>query len=393
MANIDFQQLGENFGLSGVFVEAASYGSGHINDTYRSAYDQSGVKVQYIHQRINTDIFAHPKELMSNIVRVTEHQRKSINSTYSTDAARRALRVVSALNGDAYYVDDQGRYWRTYEFIEGARTFDKIESPEQARNAAAAFGEFQQQMADFPGPRLFETIPNFHDTRSRFNDLIAAVDADSCARHVACAEEVEFALSQEAIVDVVSHLLASGDIPERVVHNDTKLNNVMLDDITGEGVCVIDLDTVMPGTALSDFGDMVRTATMSAAEDETNLSKVGMDLKMFEALAQGFLSRVGDQLTSTEIEHLAFSGQLITVEVGLRFLTDFLAGDTYFKTSRAEHNLDRCRTQFALARSIQAQLNSMRSCVIDVLSARKSERENSGGFNFARWNSHWRAIQ
>jgi Ser/Thr protein kinase RdoA (MazF antagonist) len=238
-----------------------------------------------------------------------------------------------------------------------------VRSPAQAESAAKAFGAFQALLADLPGERLHETIPDFHHTPSRFARFQAALAKDSHGRAAAAGPEIAFALARASEVSVVVDALRDGSLPERVTHNDTKLNNVLLDDITQEGVCVIDLDTVMPGSALYDFGDLVRTSTSPATEDETDLSRVRMQLPMFAALVRGYLTSARGFLTPREKELLPFAGKLITLEIGLRFLTDWLEGDTYFKIKRPMHNLDRCRTQFKLVASIEEQLPTMQEIV------------------------------
>lgn len=353
----DVQSLSRNFQILGSFVSAAPYGSGHINDTYCATFDQAGVRVRYIHQRINHTIFKDPAALMENVQRVTEHLHRKLAG--QPDGARRALSLVPARDGRMFYQDEDGNAWRTYLFIERARTYDAVESTTQAFQAAKAFGQFQKLLADLPSPPLRETIPGFHNTPKRFAALEKAVDADAVGRVKLAQPEIEFALRNKAMTAVLLDLQQSGVLPERTTHNDTKFNNVMLDDATNEGICVIDLDTVMPGLALYDFGDMVRTTTSPALEDERDLSKVRMQLPMYEALLRGYLSTAGDFLNKAEREHLAFSGKLITFEIGLRFLTDYLSGDVYFKVHRDGHNLDRCRTQFKLVESIVQQQSQM----------------------------------
>ena len=345
----DVRAVARHFEIHGDFLSAKPYGSGHINDTYCVVFDQGGARVRYIFQRINHAVFKNPPLLMENIRRVTEHlARKSGSDPLVT---RRMLTLIPARDGKPYHCDDQGNYWRVYIFIERARTFDAVESTLQAFQAARAFGQFQQLLADLPSPRLHDTIPDFHHTPRRFAALEKAIAADAMNRAKLAGPEIEFALGRESITGV----LLDAKLPERVTHNDTKFNNVMLDDATGEGICVIDLDTVMPGLALYDFGDMVRTTTSPAKEDERDLSKVTMQFPMFEALVRGYLSTASGFLTAAEKKLLPFSGKLITFEIGLRFLTDFLAGDTYFKIHREGHNLDRCRTQFKLVESIEEQ--------------------------------------
>ena len=261
--------------------------------------------------------------------------------------------------------DDEGNWWRMYLFIEFARTYDIIENERQAYEAASAFARFQNRLADLPAPRLHETIPAFHNTLWRLKALDAAIAADVCGRKAEVAAEIAFVEERRAQCGRLLERQARGEIPERITHNDTKINNVMLDDVTGAGVCVIDLDTVMPGLALYDFGDMVRSATAAAKEDERDLSKVGSRIGMFEALARGYLSEAAF-LVPAEVDELVFSGRLITLTIGIRFLTDYLSGDVYFKTHRPGQNLDRCRTQLQMVRSMEAQADAMESIVQGV---------------------------
>jgi Ser/Thr protein kinase RdoA (MazF antagonist) len=359
-------ELGEvvrAFQIHGRFQGGVPYGSGHINDTFAVVVDQAGAPVRYILQRINHRIFRDVPALMENIRRVTTHARRQLDATGGDDAARRALTLVPTLDGAACHRDAAGNWWRCYLFIERARTHDIIETPRQAREAARAFGEFQKLLVDLPGGRLHETIPDFHHTRRRFEALQRAIAADSHNRAAAVREEIAFVQTWESRVNLLLDLHARGEIPERVTHNDTKLNNVMLDDATQAAVCVIDLDTVMPGLALYDFGDMVRSATNAAAEDERDLARVESRLPIFEALVEGYLSAGREFLNRAEIDHLALAGPLITFEIGMRFLTDFLQGDVYFKTHRPAHNLDRARNQFALVRNMEVQQNAMQAIV------------------------------
>ena len=345
----DVRAVARHFQLRGDFLDAAPYGSGHINDTYCVVVDQGGSRVRYIFQRINHNVFKTPVALMENVQRVTSHLAAKVAGL--PDGSRRVLTLVPACDGRAWHVDPDGNHWRVYIFIEKARTYDSVESEKQAFQAAKAFGQFQKLLADLPAPRLHDTIPDFHHTPRRFAALEAAIQSDSANRAKLAKPEIEFALRHKAMCGV----LLDAKLPERVTHNDCKFNNVMLDDTTGEGVCVIDLDTVMPGLALYDFGDMVRTTTSPAKEDERDLTKVKMQFPMFEALARGYLSSAAETLTPAEIKLLPGAGKLITFEIGIRFLTDFLSGDVYFKVHREGHNLDRCRTQFKLVESIEQQ--------------------------------------
>jgi Ser/Thr protein kinase RdoA (MazF antagonist) len=354
------RQVFEAFQAWGDFTGAEPYGSGHINDTYRVAAGLAGAPVHYLLQRINHVIFKQPDRVMENIVRVTRHLRGKMAG--AADASRRTLTVVPARDGAPCARDDAGNWWRLYLFIEGARTYDVIENERQAYEAARAFARFQNQLADLPAPRLHETIPAFHNTLKRLEALDAAAAADACGRKAEVAAELAFVEERRAQCGRLIERHARGDIPERITHNDTKINNVMLDDATGEGVCVIDLDTVMPGFALYDFGDMVRSATAASREDERDLAQVGSRIGMFEALARGYLAGA-DFLLPAEIEELVFSGRLITLTIGIRFLTDYLSGDVYFRTSRPGQNLDRCRAQFQMVRSMEAQAEAMERIV------------------------------
>ena len=353
----------------GDFVDAAPYGSGHINDTYQVCASLAGTPVRYLLQRINHEIFKQPDRVMENIVRVTEHLRGRLAAARDADASRKTLTVIPARDGNPCVRDAEGNWWRLYLFIEKARTYDIIESERQAFLAAQAFARFQNQLADLPAPRLHETIPAFHNTLSRLKALDAAAAADAFGRKAEVAAELAFVEARREQCGRLLERHARGEIPERITHNDTKINNVMLDDATGEGVCVIDLDTVMPGLALYDFGDMVRSATAAAKEDERDLSKVFSRIAMFGALARGYLSEASFLLPA-EIEELAFSGRLITMTIGIRFLTDYLSGDVYFRTHRPGQNLDRCRTQFQMVRSMEEQAAAMEKIVRDVCARR-----------------------
>jgi Ser/Thr protein kinase RdoA (MazF antagonist) len=350
------------FEISGEFIEAKPYGSGHINDTYQVFFRNGDGPPCHILQRINHKIFKRPVALMENIQRVTAHLATQVAN--EPDSGRRVLRLIPARDGRAWHVDAEDNYWRAYYFIERARSYDAVESTAQAYQAAKAFGQFQQLLASLPAPRLHDTIPDFHHAPKRLKALEDAIAADVAGRAILVKPEIDFVRARQSITSV----LLDANLPERVTHNDTKFNNVMLDDATGEGICVIDLDTVMPGLAPYDFGDMVRTTTSPAMEDEQDLSKVTMQFPMFEALVRGYLSTAGGFLTEAEKDLLAFSGKSITFELGIRFLTDYLAGDTYFKVHREGHNLDRARTQFKLIESIEEQEEQMARLVESLAS-------------------------
>lgn len=345
----DADAIARQFELPGECLGATPFGNGHINDTYRVTCSRNGRETRAILQRINQQVFRNPVLLMENIERVTGHLGRE------TTGGQRALQLIPTLAGKSWWRDEKGEYWRAFRFIEGASSLDAVETTDQAFEAARAFGEFQCRLSSLPAPRLHDTIPDFHNTPKRFAALEAAIEADPCNRAREARAEIEFALRHKAICD----RLIAAQLPERVTHNDTKFNNVLLDDASGKAVCVVDLDTVMPGVALYDFGDMVRTTTSPALEDERDLTKVEMQFPMYEALVRGYLETAGGFLTGAEKALLAFSGKLITFEIGIRFLADYLSGDTYFKVHRAGHNLDRTRTQFRLVESIARQEAAM----------------------------------
>jgi Ser/Thr protein kinase RdoA (MazF antagonist) len=349
------QDISRQFQIYGEILHAETCKIGHINETYSATYNQGGTRVRYIHQKINTTVFKNHVALMRNVMRVTAHIRRKLEAQNAADITRRSLIVVPTRDGQSFYRNGDGECWRTFVFVEGTQTFEAVQTPQQARQAGKAFGEFQKFLVDLPDERLTETIPDFHNTRKRFTALQNAIAADHFNRAQNARPEIEFALKHEPLVDVILHAMAKGKIPERITHNDTKFNNVMLDTKTGEAMCVVDLDTVMPGCALYDFGDMVRSTTSPTLEDERDLSKVKMQMPMFKKLAEGYWSTAGEFLNAVEKSHIAFSGKLITFELGLRFLTDYLSGDAYFRIHRPGHNLDRCRTQFKLVESIERQ--------------------------------------
>jgi hypothetical protein len=349
----DVNAVACEFQIDGEFAGATTHGSGHINDSYCVTFRQSGMSVRYFLQRINHRIFKNPLAVMENIQRVTSHLAAKVSR--EPDCSRLVLTLISTRYGRAWHVDADGSYWRMYRFVENAQTYDAVESTGQAFQAANAFGRFQKLLVDLPAPRLHDTIKDFHHTPKRFMALEQAIVSDVAGRAVLAKTEIEVAFAHQSITSV----LIDANLPERITHNDTKFNNVMLDEVTGEGICVIDLDTVMPGLVLHDFGDMIRTATSPAKEDERDLSKVTMQFSMFEALVRGYLASAGDFLTKAEKQLIVLSGKLMTFEQGIRFLTDYLQGDAYYKVSRGEHNLDRCRTQFKLLESIERQEERM----------------------------------
>jgi aminoglycoside phosphotransferase (APT) family kinase protein len=368
MMDYNISEIFGNFQAKGTFVQAGAYGSGHINDTFAVTCDLDGEKVRYIIQRINHNVFKNPAELMDNVARVTTHIRKKLESQGFTDVDRKVLTLIPTVDGKSHYVDPAGNHWRLYIFVEGVSTYDVMENLDQAYQAAKTLGEFQEMLVDLPGPQLFDTIPDFHNGQKRFAAFEEAVKADVCDRAKDAADEIKFLQENSWVFDVLPNLVNQGEIPMRITHNDTKINNVMIDDETNEGICVIDLDTVMPGLALYDFGDIMRTTLTPTEEDETDLSKVGMEMPRFEAILRGYLTTAAKFLNPTEVKHLVFSGKMITLMIGTRFLTDHLAGDTYFKVHRENHNLDRARTQFKLVQSITENEEQMMKLVKEILS-------------------------
>lgn len=349
----NLSEIAQHFALD---YDAESYGNGHINDTYLISGKQ------YILQRINTDVFKKPDEVMENIVSITSFLRNEIAKN-GGNPDRETMTVVPTVDGKNYYMAPSGNCYRVYKFISNAVSYDIVENPNQLYEAARAFGKFQKLLSGFPANKLHETILRFHDTYKRFCDLKNAAAADVMHRAASVADELEFAYKFEDETKIICDLMRSGEIPTRVTHNDTKLNNVMLEAGTDKGLCVIDLDTVMPGSLLFDYGDALRTGAATAPEDEKDLSKMHFDLTLFEAFTKGFLEEMGDSITKKETELLAFSAKIITYECGIRFLTDYLCGDTYFKTKYPEHNLDRTRTQFKLVSEIEQKTPEMNKII------------------------------
>ena len=343
------------FAIYGEFISAASFGGGHINDTFRSTWNQAGIMAHYTHQRINQKIFARPDEVMENIVRVTGHIAEKNLAAGEIDLSRRSLTVVPARDGKPWARDNEGGWWRTYLFIENAYSLENTSSTAEARFLGVGIGRFQKQLADLPAPRLHDTIPHFHDMEKRYLRFYDALKKDSCNRAQGAAGEIDFMRNNEERGGILIRAQREGRISERICHNDTKINNILIDDRNSNALCVIDLDTVMPGTVLFDTGDLIRTVTSTAAEDESDLSKVEFDLSFFEALLEGYFSETLEFLSVEEINLIVESGRNITQIMGLRFLTDFLEGDHYYHTSRPGHNLDRCRNQIALIQSMDSR--------------------------------------
>ncbi|MBQ3219361.1 MAG: aminoglycoside phosphotransferase family protein [Clostridia bacterium] len=347
----DFNAILSNFKIDGTLVSCERYGEGHINETYLAVVD-NGKKVNYILQRINDKIFPVEK-LMNNIRLVTEFNRKKIVER-GGNPDREALSLIYTKDEKSYYYDKKsGGYFRVYVFITDAISYQVVEKPEHFYYSAVAFGNFASLLKEFDATQLFEVIPDFHNTKKRFNDFSNSLKADKLNRAKDVKAEIEFVLKREEYCGRIVELLKSGEMPTKVTHNDTKLNNVMLDSESGKPVAVIDLDTIMPGSICYDFGDSIRFGCNPASEDEKDLSKVNFDLNLFEQYTKGYLQALGESVTKVEKENLAFGAILMTYECGMRFLTDYLDGDVYFHVKRDGHNLDRARTQFKLVEDME----------------------------------------
>ena len=331
---------------------------GHINDTFVVQVRVGGRIDRFILQRINHHVFRQPEALMTNIVKVTAFLRQKI-AQEGGNPDRETLTLIPTKEGRLYHRAPDGDYWRSYRFIDGARSYMQVENPDQLYHAARAFGRFMRLLDDFPAEELHETIPDFHHTPKRFRALMRAVEEDPHNRAHHVKDLIAQAEARAEKIGWVTEALEQGRLPRRVTHNDTKFNNVLIDDVTGEGVCVVDLDTVMPGSALFDFGDFVNTSASNGAEDERDLSKVSLNLDYFDAIVRGYLQETRGVLTPQEREWLAFSAWLITFELGMRFLTDYLNGDVYFRIHRPGHNLDRARSKFQLAADMEAKADDM----------------------------------
>ncbi|HEY5585963.1 MAG TPA: phosphotransferase [Ruminiclostridium sp.] len=359
----DFVELIKHFNIEGEFIEAVPYGFGHINDTFAAIFKRaSGGNHRYIIQRINQNVFKSPENLMENIEGITKHVRKKVIAA-GGDPDRETLNIIPTVDGISFYKTPEGDYWRVYIFIEKAQTFQIVENIKHFYNAGNAFGKFQKLVSDYPASKLHETIVNFHNTAKRYEAFKEALTKDVINRAASVKAEIDFVEKRANETSVIINLLQEGKLPLRVTHNDTKFNNVIIDDKTGKGICVIDLDTVMPGSSLYDFGDSIRSGTNLADEDELDLSKVCMDLELFESFTHGFLDSARDFLTPIELEYLPFGAKMMTLECGIRFLTDYLSGDVYFKIHRENHNLDRCRTQFKMVADMEEKNKQMKAIV------------------------------
>jgi hypothetical protein len=350
----------ENIDFNGTYLDCTRYGSGHINDTFQVRFTkENGSIIRYILQRINHETFKNPDQLMENISGVTKFLRSKIEENHG-DVNRETMNIILTKDGHTFFKDSIGSYWRGYQFIEDSICYDIVQDPNDFYQSAVAFGNFQYQLADYPAKTLYETIPDFHNTPVRFSNLKRAIEKDLFGRVKEVSNEIQFVLDREEFTHILMDSYTQGKLPLKVTHNDTKLNNVLFDCNSKKGMCVIDLDTVMPGFSVNDFGDSIRFGASTGAEDEPDLSKVNFDIGLYELYTKGFLEGCKGSLTDTELEMLPVGAKMMTLECGIRFLTDYLEGDTYFKIHREKHNLDRCRTQFKLVSGMEMHWDAMK---------------------------------
>lgn len=356
--NTKILEIAKRFDVSGEIIDCIPFGNGHINNTFLVTSKNGDQKEKYILQGISPAAFAHPEQVINNVDKVTAFLREE--KGYNP---KKVITLMSADEGKKYTFDEDGICYRMYIFIDDVICLEHPDNAEDFYQCGFGFGRFQSDLADFDATQLFETIPDFHNTPKRYRDFLAAVESDVCGRAAGVKKEIDFVKARADFYSVLYDNYNEGRLPLRVTHNDTKSNNVMLDKATRTAVCVIDLDTVMPGFSVNDFGDAIRYGANTAVEDEKDLGKVKLDLKLFEAYANGYLAGCGDRLTADEIMLLPEGSKMMTIECGMRFLADYLSGDTYFRTEYPEHNLDRCRTQFKLAEEMEKHWDEMKNIV------------------------------
>lgn len=362
----DIKHILDKFNFKGELAECEVFGSGHINTTYMAVYNNGNTVNKYIVQRVNTNVFKNIDELMDNVFAVTSFLRDKIKGC-GGDPNRETLNYIKTSDGDKYLRCDNGDCYRAYKFVDDSKSYNSVDSAEIFGKSGVAFGRFQKYLSDFPATTLHETIPDFHNTIRRYeNEFLPAVKNDLQGRAKDCKAEIEFVMARKDDCSRLVDLIEKGELPIRVTHNDTKLNNVIFDEETDDAICVIDLDTVMPGLALYDFGDSIRFGANTCAEDEPDTSRIAINLDYFKAYAEGFLSEAGESFTQCEIDNLAFSAKLMTFECGMRFLTDYLNGDAYFKTAYPEHNIVRARSQFALVKDMEFKMSEMEEIIKNI---------------------------
>ena len=359
------ERIISQFDLKGMCTDISPITHGNINRTYKFEMTDAGRKSYYLLQKINTFVFKKPDELMQNILGITEFLKKKIRLA-GGDEKRETVTVIPTHDGKSFFTDENGESWRCYIFIDGTYSCNTIDSEEVFFQAGKAFGKFQQLLSDYPSETLFETIPFFHDTYKRYLALEKAIEENKAGRREEVRSEIEFIRRREADTKKLTSLIETGELPIRVTHNDTKLNNILFDEKTDEGICIIDLDTVMPGLSLYDFGDSIRSGACPAEEDERVLDRVFLDLGLFKAYAKGYLLSAGESLTEKEKDTLAFSSKVMTLELAIRFLTDYLNGDEYFKINYPDHNLVRTRAQLKLVADIENKLPEMESIIKEL---------------------------
>lgn len=359
---MDFSEVLTRFDFEGEVETWERYGNGHINKTYLVKTADADKKHSYIVQKVNDGVFKEIDLLMENIASVTSFLSNKIIAD-GGDPLRETMNIIKTVDGRTYFKDQEDGYYRAFVFVENSLSYDAVESPELFKKSGIAFGKFQKLLSDYPAHTLHETIKDFHNTKVRYENLMRAVERNASGRAADCAADIEFVKVRKADTEKLVTLIEKNELPLKVTHNDTKLNNVMFDKDTNNCICVVDLDTVMPGLALYDFGDSIRFGANTACEDEKDLSKITIDLEYFKAYTEGFLSEAGDSMTAKEIEYLAFAAKLMTLECGIRFLTDYIDGDVYFATAYPEHNLVRARDQFKLVEEMEKHMDEMNEIV------------------------------
>ncbi len=365
MINEKMKMLCKVFGVEGEYSSYVEITSGNINNTYKMTVDNNGRADEYIVQRVNTNIFKNAVGLMGNVKGVTRHIRKKMVEA-GEDPSRMVLEFLESEPDKIYYIDSEDNFWRMYHFVDRSVTYNWTDDPKVLREAGLAFGRFQMQLADYDASTLCETIPNFHNTKVRMDTLFEHVKEDRVGRVAKVLPEIEYVRENYELGAKLTNMLEAGKLPLRVTHNDTKCNNVLFDEKTNNALSVIDLDTIMPGLSVHDFGDAIRFATNTVPEDEKDLSLVGCDLGLFRAFAEGFISQTASALTKEEIDNMALGAFTMTFELVVRFLDDYICGDTYFKIKSPEHNLERTRCQMALAKDMQKKLDKMNEIIASV---------------------------